>query len=1518
MNTTIKLYTKYLSQHILLLLMCCLFGVHKANATHIYGADLFYEHVSGNTYDVTFVAYGDCGGSAFPNLATSSAQIALYNGSSFVTNHTLTLQNPTSGIEVTPVCPAQINNTKCSNGTLPGVKKFVYVKRITLSGTSTNWRFRFTGAMGGTTSAGRSNSITNIASSTSNLMNLEATLNNSIGNNNSAVYTTVPTPFFSINKPANYNHGTVDADGDSLSFSLVPGLTQTGTVTYLTGYSPTSPLAVATSTFSFNNQTGQLSFTPNLIQQSLVVAQVSEYRNGVLIGTSMREMTFVVLNNNNNPPVATIKNNNRGTILNNGTTIRACRSGGAITFTLNPSDQDNDSIDMVVAGLPTGATLTITNNGTKTPAAAFAWNTTGVAPGSYNFFVTFTDRGCPISSKQTVAYTIIVLPDPKVAITIDSLATCVKKAVITMTPSVAPGPWWLQVMQGSTTLHNFPAVANNQKDSLSPGTYTIRVKNADSCFFDTSIVIDPPPPIGIDLDITPLVCHDDSDAIVVVKASGGKAAFTYAKDAGAFGTVDTFKNLWAAQYTFKIKDENYCEKDTTITIDNPIPVDADVVISQPPCNYYNSGVIEITGKDGTSPYLYSFNGASFGTTNIFSGLYSGNYPVIVKDDNNCLLDTIVALPDSIRVSATAALTHILCNADSTGAITLNAYGATAPYRYQIVTGGGALTPINTFNNLKAQLYNFHIEDTNKCYLDTAITLTEPTPLVSNSSVTDVLCFGETTGAITINGNGGVSPYDYAYNTGAFSSTNVFSPLAAGTHTLRIRDDNGCIKDTTITITEPSKLEFDIITVTDAKCFGSSDGEVSIKSKGGVTPHEYAMGTGAFSSTSTFTGLPASTNTFYVRDDNNCTADTVITLSQPTKIIPSIALKQSTCTPLNNGGIFVGATGGTPGYRYARGLGGFSTNANIQPIIAGTYTVRIRDNNDCEVDTTVTVTDSLEIQLNITITDARCYDSSNGIISIIATNAVSPYTYALGTGSFGPTPAFGGLKNGTYTVRIKDDIGCRKDTTVKVNEPAQLRAFATHTEPSCYRYNDGTITVSATGGTPNYGYSVNGGSFVSSPNFSTLYAGNHIVRVKDANDCIAAVSEIMGQPSGMSFDSLLVTNLKCYNDKSGSVTIKGRGGSKPYTYTHNQEPYTNSNILTGINAGNNIIKIKDDMGCVIDSEVVFTEPAELLILNPLIVNPTCEGFADGSARVYGNGGVRPYTFAINDRAYTASTFFDNLKEGANIVKIKDAHGCEYDTTLQLVGHPHIIYENIDIDEVSCYGGTDGAITLNITGGKEPFTYQINRDATQANPFFENLNARQHLISVTDDFGCVKDSTILVPQPEKLELTTSSIPNDCEGIDNAGRIEVYATGGTGGYRYMWENDASENQYYLQGVENGMYQVVVTDGNNCVDSITGSIEYNNCCKIFIPNAFTPNNDGKNDKIRILVKGDFYLKTFAIFNRYGEMVYESSNIDEGWDGRYRSKIQDVGTFYYYVKGICGNASSEEVMYKGDITLIK
>jgi len=481
-----------------LVLVCVvLLSALASKANHIVGMDLSYAWVSGNTYRITLVAYGDCG-VATPDLGVASPLICIYNGATSVGNINLTIVPPTTGTEITPVCPASIGSTTCSGGTIPGVKRYVYSGLYTLPTTSRNWRFIFNGNMSGS-SAGRASTVTNTTGVT--VMQLIDSLDNRFVNNSSPILTVPPTPYFCLNNPNTYNPGGVDPDGDSLVFTLVRGRvsssncgnigTGSGLVTYTSAFqawpgtpiSETTPLRVTAGDFSFNSSNGQVDFIPNFNQIALVVYNIKEYRGDTLVGTSQREMTFLVQPCTVTPPTGVISSPVNGAITG-PTSFQVCAGSGPFSFHVLPTSPDPLlNIKVTAAGIPAGATLNVINDSTPNPDVTFSWTSTAVAPGLYTIFLTFKDDQCPISGSNTIAY----------SITINSLADIAGTGVVcegstTTLSNTTSGGSWSSSSPAIATVGSGTGVVTG----VAGGTATISY-SVGTCFKTTVVTVNPQP-----------------------------------------------------------------------------------------------------------------------------------------------------------------------------------------------------------------------------------------------------------------------------------------------------------------------------------------------------------------------------------------------------------------------------------------------------------------------------------------------------------------------------------------------------------------------------------------------------------------------------------------------------------------------------------------------------------------------------------------------------------------------------------------------------------------------------------------------------------------------------------------------------------------------------------------------------------------------------------------------------------------------------------------------------------------
>lgn len=404
---------KPLYRIVFLVLMAWLGWQHHAEASHAMGADLSYKCLGNGQYEVTLRFYRDCAGVSAPPSVTVSAV-------SGCTGQTVTANLQPFGqafaLEVTPLCPplrqcSECNSNppaQCPNPLFPGVEVYTYKGILTLPSQCPNWQVSYTLCC-------RNSRITNLQSPGGQSMHLQVLINNDNGLcNNSPDFTELPTPYICKNQPYNYNHGVIEPDGDSLVFELIPPMTTGGAaIGYVSPYTVNQPLSTLTG-FSFNRKNGQLFLVPDQIQNAVTVVRVSEYRNGVLVGQTIRDIQVVVIDCPNNqipPELTTYQNVGGGGYLIDSTTVGVCPNN-LLTFDLIGTDGNTIDSVFLTSNFDTvfnNASYTVSGNNPTT--GSFQWTPTLADVGTHFFVVTVKDNNCPVTSSNTYAFQIEVLDE---------------------------------------------------------------------------------------------------------------------------------------------------------------------------------------------------------------------------------------------------------------------------------------------------------------------------------------------------------------------------------------------------------------------------------------------------------------------------------------------------------------------------------------------------------------------------------------------------------------------------------------------------------------------------------------------------------------------------------------------------------------------------------------------------------------------------------------------------------------------------------------------------------------------------------------------------------------------------------------------------------------------------------------------------------------------------------------------------------------------------------------------------
>lgn len=457
-------------------------------------------------------------------------------------------------------------------------------------------------------------------------------------------------------------------------------------------------------------------------------------------------------------------------------------------------------------------------------------------------------------------------------------------------------------------------------------------------------------------------------------------------------------------------------------------------------------------------------------------------------------------------------------------------------------------------------------------------------------------------------------------------------------------------------------------------------------------------------------------------------------------------------------------------------------------------------------------------------------------------------------------------------------GCTKTTSIQVaiyNAP-QLSLSASNV--LCNSNCDGSAQVNTNPALQTYSWS-NGSS---SAGATSLCAGQYFVTVTDTNGCTATDSVTITEPNAITLLAPTITDVLCYGESNGSAQANAQGGTPTYSTNWYGE---NANALS---AGTYYYSVMDANGCEVSDSVTISEPQQLTATISS-TDALCNGVDDGTAIVQLSGGTLPYSYSWSTGDVTAQA--SNLSAGNYSVDITDANGCT--TTEQVsISQPAAIDISSSTQNLLCYGDANGSVDITANGGILPYTFSWDNGATTED--VSNLAAGNYTLTLTDSAGCNATENIIISEP--LEITNNAILTNatCEE-QNDGMIENFVSGGTMPYSYVWSNgQTSENLQYLYA---GEYSVVISDFNSCVRVDTFTVDFDgfeNC--FFVPTVFTPNGDGVHDYWQIDGVYLFPSIQIQVFNRWGQLLFESNGYDTPWDGTHNGKELPTADYYFII----------------------
>ncbi|HEX5002979.1 MAG TPA: gliding motility-associated C-terminal domain-containing protein [Bacteroidia bacterium] len=1027
---------------------------------------------------------------------------------------------------------------------------------------------------------------------------------------------------------------------------------------------------------------------------------------------------------------------------------------------------------------------------------------TGLSSGNYS--VTVTDaRGCSVISNCTVSQPAAAL---SVSVSASGNVTCFGNGNGFINTSVSGGtaPYVYNWNNSQTT---------SSVSGLAPGTYSVSVTDNKGCVANTSAVISQPSAaLSLSTTITSNIsCFSGNNGAIDLSLSGGTAPYSYLWSTGA--TTQDVANLPAGGYQVTVTDANGCTAVSNATISQPAgALSTNISISQQvSCFGGNNGSVDLTVSGGTQPYTYSWSNGS--VSQDLSGLSSGVYTVTIYDSNGCnaTQSATVSQPSAALAASVSSITDISCFGDNSGAILLSVSGGTAPYSF--LWSNGATS--QNINGVAMGNYSVSVIDLNGCTAGTAGVISQPSAALSvaiNASV-NVSCFGGNNGSVNIGVSGGTSPYTYLWNDGATSEDR--NGLSAGLYTVTVTDAKGCLTQQSVTISQPvAALSASLAITQNVSCFGGSNGAVTLAVNGGTAPYNYAWSNGA--TTQNLAGVGSGNYSVTVTDNKGCQVIKNGTITQPSAALSTAAsvTQQVSCFGGSNGTIHLSVSGGTAPYAYNWNTGNISQD--LSGLSAGTYNVTVSDANGCSALAAVTVNQpaaALSVTASGT-TMVSCRNGSDASINTIVGGGTQPYSYNWSNGS--TTQNISGLIAGNYTILVTDVNGCSSSAIVNITQPAaSLSASATVSQQvSCFGGANGSILLTPSGGTAPYTYLWSNGT--GSQNISNLQSGSYSVTVTDAKGCTASAGASVNQPAAALSAVIAVDqDVLCFGAQTGSLQVNASGGTTPYVYSWNTG--ASSQSVSGLAAGNYSVTVTDNNGCTSIAISAISQPSAPL--NSSIAasgDVSCFGAGNGFVTLNVNGGTSPYLFNWSNGA--TSQNLNGVVSGTYSVTVTDGNGC-VTTNSALIHQPSAaLSAAVSVQQaVSCTGGSNGSISINVNGGTAPYSYNWISGSTAQN--LVNLQAGNYAVTITDNNGCTFSLATNVTEPlAVVSISAASVQPVLCYAGNSGSIDVSVSGGTQPYTYLWSNGATSQDIYSLSV--GVYSVVVTDANGCTAAFTQSV--------------------------------------------------------------------------------------------------